>query len=358
MGPHLRTFAVVAGAMALAAFALATSCFQSPSLGGPYLCNAGQACPAPYTCDDGLCCIDDAGAVPECPSTLRPDGRCTDGGTPRFYFQDLDQDGYGANDAGHLSCQPPLSYHFSLDAGDCDDSVSGAAIHPGAPDVCDGKDNDCNGRTDEPPACGGPASLFLAPGMTVGAKNLTQRWFSVSPPRCLRDDPADATNPDAFDQSLGTWRGSRSTASHVFWMQAPPGSTWDLRAPGKSLRLAGTVTVQSANDGATPPADIFVWYPAPQPWIMLCGPAGFLRLALTNPPGQSVFPLNDGASFTFDDSFLVRGDGRWEIQPGSSSNVDTVLAQVEHVEVVAELEPASGGPSFAITFNTGVMGFQ
>ena len=36
---------------------------------------------------------------------------------------------------------------YSSDNGDCDDNDS--TVHPGAPEVCDGKDNNCDGQTDE-----------------------------------------------------------------------------------------------------------------------------------------------------------------------------------------------------------------
>jgi len=354
MGPHLRTFAVALGAGALA-FALATSCFQAAPLEGPYRCDDGRTCPDGLTCDDGICCIDDAGADPECPSTLTRGGRCTDGGTPRVYFEDLDFDGYGANDAGHLSCREPASFHFAVDAGDCDDLAS--AIHPGAPDVCDGKDNDCNRQIDEPPFCGGPRSLFTTPGVTSGAKKLADQWLSgTPPPRCVRDDPADSSGPaDVYDPVTGLWHGARST-THVFWAQAPAGTTWDLSGANEKLRLLATVQANSANelDGG------YIWVDTGQPWIVLCGPAGFLRLA----PEPSAISLPYGGPYDITETFPVRGGvssssvSTWTIQPGSATDVDAVLRQVEHIEVLVELNPAVGGPSFDIDFDTAFMGFQ
>ena len=38
--------------------------------------------------------------------------------------------------------------------GDCDDS--NGAVHPGATEVCDGVDNDCDGAVDENAGCGVP----------------------------------------------------------------------------------------------------------------------------------------------------------------------------------------------------------
>ncbi|MFN4253922.1 MAG: FG-GAP-like repeat-containing protein [Saprospiraceae bacterium] len=63
------------------------------------------------------------------------------------YFADADGDGFG--DAGNTfsstDCEPPAG--FVADSTDCDDA--NAAINPGATEICDGTDNDCNGLTDD-----------------------------------------------------------------------------------------------------------------------------------------------------------------------------------------------------------------
>ena len=51
----------------------------------------------------------------------------------KYFYRDADGDGF-------------YSYE------DCDDH--NAAVHEGAPELCDGVDNDCNGRVDENPPCG------------------------------------------------------------------------------------------------------------------------------------------------------------------------------------------------------------
>jgi hypothetical protein len=60
-------------------------------------------------------------------------------------YADGDGDGYGAMLAPQLVCLP--SAGWSLNALDCDDT--NAARHPGAPDLLDGVDNDCDGSIDE-----------------------------------------------------------------------------------------------------------------------------------------------------------------------------------------------------------------
>jgi hypothetical protein len=62
------------------------------------------------------------------------------------YYSDFDGDGYGSIDSGYtVNCTKPTS-HASM-AGDCNDSDP--AMHPGAAEICDGKDNNCNGTVDE-----------------------------------------------------------------------------------------------------------------------------------------------------------------------------------------------------------------
>jgi hypothetical protein len=69
------------------------------------------------------------------------------------YCADQDGDGYGvASGATKTDCKP--SAGFGDCVGDCDDRE--AATHPSAAEVCDGRDNDCDGQVDEgaKPKCG------------------------------------------------------------------------------------------------------------------------------------------------------------------------------------------------------------
>jgi hypothetical protein len=63
---------------------------------------------------------------------------------PDPYYRDTDQDGYGAG-AISYQCDPGTDY-AAVD-GDCRNSDD--QIYPGAPEVCDGSDNNCDGTTDE-----------------------------------------------------------------------------------------------------------------------------------------------------------------------------------------------------------------
>ena len=61
------------------------------------------------------------------------------------WYQDFDLDGYGNAAVSIVTCTPPPGYVTNDD--DCNDT--NAAIKPGAAEVCDGVDNDCDGLTDE-----------------------------------------------------------------------------------------------------------------------------------------------------------------------------------------------------------------
>ena len=60
------------------------------------------------------------------------------------FYVDADGDGYGDDGSVVSACE--LTDGLAEEAGDCDDTE--AAAYPGAPEVCDGVDNDCDGSSD------------------------------------------------------------------------------------------------------------------------------------------------------------------------------------------------------------------
>ncbi len=69
-----------------------------------------------------------------------------DEGVRGLYFRDEDQDDFGVGEAVSL-CLDELTESWATVSGDCDDGS--ASINPGAGEVCDGRDNNCDDQIDE-----------------------------------------------------------------------------------------------------------------------------------------------------------------------------------------------------------------
>ncbi len=103
----------------------------------PSLCSTGQTCDPRRGCVAGHVCARDADCMDSEPCTVRE--RCDVGSRICIYdLLDGDEDGEPARACG---------------GADCNDVDPG--ITPGAPELCDGMDNNCDGRVDEAtPNCG------------------------------------------------------------------------------------------------------------------------------------------------------------------------------------------------------------
>ena len=81
------------------------------------------------------------------------------------YYFDADNDGYG--DPAISQVLDSAQAGWVLDSTDCDDTpVTGASIHPGASETCNGLDDDCDGGTDEDGA-GSPLTQLCYTGSPV-----------------------------------------------------------------------------------------------------------------------------------------------------------------------------------------------
>ncbi|MES2642945.1 MAG: MopE-related protein [Myxococcota bacterium] len=104
-------------------------------------------------CDDAAAAVH-PGAAEVCNETDDDcDGAVDEDAVDRStFYADSDMDSYGDAAEPALACS--LEAGFSADATDCDDTV--ATTYPGAPDTCNGEDDDCDGAIDEDGIYGTP----------------------------------------------------------------------------------------------------------------------------------------------------------------------------------------------------------
>lgn len=127
--------------------------------GGP---DVSQVCamspPLGYSTIGGDCDDSSSAAFPEAPelcATLGTDNDCdsdvddvdADASDAVTYYLDADRDGYGDSYATARFCATAAPPSHSAQGGDCDDSSPDT--YPGATEICDDRDNDCNQLADD-----------------------------------------------------------------------------------------------------------------------------------------------------------------------------------------------------------------
>jgi hypothetical protein len=103
-------------------------------------------------------------------------------------WRDADGDGYGNPPSEHVDCEVGAGYVTNGD--DCDDIH--AEAHPGAAEVCDGVDNNCNGEVDE-----GLLSTYYADGDGDGYGDEAASVEACAMPEGYVDNADDCADGDA-----------------------------------------------------------------------------------------------------------------------------------------------------------------
>ncbi|MEZ4798272.1 MAG: MopE-related protein [Flavobacteriales bacterium] len=105
------------------------------------------------------------------------------------WYMDNDGDGFGDPTAMLMACAPPMGY--TDDNTDCDDSDSNT--FPGAEELCDGIDNNCDGTIDE----GLNAETFYADLDGDGFGDLNNTITACAAPAGYVSDSSDCNDNDA-----------------------------------------------------------------------------------------------------------------------------------------------------------------
>ncbi len=157
------------------------------------------------------------------------------------WYADADGDGYGDPAVSAQSCEGPSGY--VADATDCDDTT--AAAHPGAEEVCDEIDNDCDGDVDE-----GVTTTWYADADADGHGDAGTTAVACEAPSGYVADDADcddadpAVNPEAAEVCNGIDDDCDGAVDDDDAdLDTATASTWYADADGDGYGDAGTTAV-------------------------------------------------------------------------------------------------------------------
>jgi hypothetical protein len=166
---------------------------------------------------------------------------------PVMYYTDADNDGFGDDATATPFCQAPVN--LVAVGGDCDDNNN--AIYPGAPEICDGFDNNCNGQNDE-----GLTFLnyyFDGDSDGYGIGNSTVSCVPLNGYATLTGDCDDSDNTvypgasdaegNGIDENCDGVDGVLGVLNLAFTAQVAPNPTTAMVAVQLSQAINGLVTI-------------------------------------------------------------------------------------------------------------------
>ena len=213
--------------------------------------------PTGYTADPSDCDDTNASANPAGTEVCNGiddncDGVADDGLTFLTYYADADGDSFGDALATISSCAGvPVGY--AENSTDCDDAQS--AVFPGATELCDGLDNDCDGETDESvvsatvtPA--GTAYTCKGVDMVFGAntgEGYTYQWFKNGNVISGATAATYAASKPAYYQVQVNLPAGCFTLSAATLLQVLPNPNANISAPN-GTSLCATVKLKASYD--------------------------------------------------------------------------------------------------------------
>jgi hypothetical protein len=143
------------------------------------------------------------------------------------WYRDLDEDGYGDPNNTIKACSPPEGIAYSSNDDDCNDADN--TVHPGAPEVCDGKDNDCDGQVDD-----GAGTAYYRDADDDGFGDPNNSVRSCSPPPGYVTSKIDCDDTDAgtYDSAAEICDGKDNDCDGQVDEDNTYGRTWYRDADG------------------------------------------------------------------------------------------------------------------------------
>lgn len=179
-----------------------------------------------------------------------------------WYYPDGDGDGFGKEDAGQLSCE--VIPGMVTQGGDCADDEP--TVNPGAEEICNSRDDNCDGALDEGFMPGvhftdadGDGYGFLSGATQFGCGPFP--GFAPNSDDC--NDSRPDVNPGAIETSNGiddNCNGLTDEAPTTTTMPTTTPTTGEMNAPGSATGCAiSTVSVGSAGWALGVLSPMLVW---------------------------------------------------------------------------------------------------
>ena len=162
----------------------------------------------------------------------------------QVWYKDTDNDGYGQTGAATITqCVRPTGYkaasELTATTGDCNDS--NAAIKPGAIEICDGIDNDCDNMTDE-----GVQTTYYRDADGDGFGNPAVTQMACSQPTGYVTNNTDCNDNSALERPGQVWY--KDTDDDGYGQTGAPTITQCARPSGYKIASELTATTGDCND--------------------------------------------------------------------------------------------------------------